>query len=274
MPADIASIIFLVAALTAAGAFAGLLAGLLGVGGGIVIVPALFHLFSLLEVAEAVKMHLAVGTSLATIIATSLSSIRAHAKRGAVDWSILKGWGPWIAVGVAAGTAIAASVSGDALSAVFAAVALIVAVYMAFAPDGLRLASQPPRGPARAGIAGLIGAISAMMGIGGGTLTVPTLVLSSVPVHRAVGTAAAVGLIIAVPGAIGFIIAGWGAAGLPWGSLGYVSVLGFAVIVPTTVAVAPLGARLAHAIDKVLLRRLFALFLAITALRMFYELGL
>lgn len=271
MPTDLTYLALLVVALIAAGGFAGLLAGLLGVGGGIVIVPALYHLFTLIEVPDEVKMHLAVGTSLSTIVATSISSMRSHNKRGAVDWALLKSWGPWVALGVAIGTAIAALVSGDALSGVFATVALVVSVYMAFAPEGLRLADHVPRGGLKAVIASAIGGISAMMGIGGGTLTVPTLVLSGFPVHRAVGTASAVGLIIAVPGTIGFIIAGWGMPGLPWGSLGFVSLVGFAVMVPTTVLVAPLGARLAHAVDKVLLRRLFALFLAVTALRMFYE---
>jgi uncharacterized membrane protein YfcA len=260
----------LAAVLLVAGSCGGLLAGLLGVGGGIVIVPVLYMLFPFLDIAPEIRMHLAVGTSLATIIPTSVMSARSHYKRGGVDLELLKTWGPWILVGALIGTYLGGRVAGEVLTLIFAVVALLVAANMAFRPDGMTLAPAFPRGLLR-GILGLvIGGFSVMMGIGGGTLSVPLLTAFSYPVRRAVGTAAAVGLIIALPGAFGFMLAGWGHNGLPPLSLGYVNLLGFALIVPTSMAMAPLGAKIAHAIRPKLLRWLFALFLLLTALRMFY----
>lgn len=270
LPLDLA--LMLAGGTVLAGIAAGLLAGLLGVGGGIVIVPVLFHIFSMVGMPLDLGMPLAVGTSLATIIVTSLASMRAHHRRGAVDWPLLRRWAPWIALGVCFGTLIAGIVSGVVLTAVFATVALAVALHMALSPDGLRLGPQLPDGAGLGGLGIGIGGFSVMMGIGGGTLSVPTMVLFSYPIHRAVGTASAIGLIIAVPGTLGFALAGWGAPGLPPGSLGFVNLIGFAIIVPATVLAAPLGARLAHAIDKTLLRRAFALFLALTSARMVWSL--
>lgn len=262
----------LAAALAASGLLAGLLAGLLGVGGGIVVVPMLYHLLGLVGVDEDVRMHLAVGTSLATIVPTSISSLRAHARRGAVDGAILRGWGPWIAAGVLCGTAVAVVSDGEVLTAVFAAVAVVVALHMAFGKETWRLADAPPAGARRAAYGFGIGGFSAMMGIGGGTLSVPVLTLHGVPVHRAVGTASAIGLVIAVPGSIGFAVAGWGEPDLPPLSLGHVSLVGLALLTPTMVLAAPWGARLAHSLDRVWLRRAFALFLAATSARMAYQL--
>lgn len=252
-----------------AGAAAGLTAGLLGVGGGIVLVPVLWNLFTRLGVDEGIRMHLAVGTSLATIVATSLSSVRAHHRRGAVDLALLRSWGPWILAGVVAGTAVAGSVRGPVLSLVFASVALVVALYMGFSRQDWRLTDRLPSGSAKVALAGTIGTVSAMMGIGGGTLSVPALSLCGYPIHKAVGTAAAIGFIIGIPGAIGFAITGWGAPSLPPFSLGYVSLLGFALIFPTSTLLAPVGARLAHGLNTRYLKRAFAVFLAITAYRMF-----
>ncbi len=272
LPQDFATIAELAGALLLVGGFAGVVAGLLGVGGGIVIVPVLFHLFTVMDFADEVRMHLAVGTSLSTIIATSISSMRSHNRRGAVDWALLKSWGPAVAIGVLAGTVIAVVARGEVLTAVFATVALLVAGYMSFAPDSLRLAHRLPGGALRAGIGVVIGAISAMMGIGGGTLSVPTLVLCNYPIRQAVGTASAIGLIIGIPGTLGFIYSGWGTAGLPPFSLGYVNLLGFLLLAPTTMLTAPLGARLAHSIDTRLLRLAFAVFLAATSARMYWSL--
>jgi uncharacterized protein len=262
----------LAVSLVAVGVVAGILAGLLGVGGGIIIVPALFHVFGLIGIDEDVKMHLAVGTSLATIIPTSISSMRAHMKKGAVDMDLLKSWGPWIAIGVIAGTLLAGFVKGATLTAVFATIALIVAVHMAFGRESWRIAEAPPTGAGKGVIASLIGGFSVMMGIGGGTIAVPTLVLFSYPVHKAVGTASAIGLIIGVPGTIGFILGGLGHPDLPPFSVGYMSLVGFALLTPTTVWFAPIGARIAHAIDRKALRRVFAVFLALTSARMFWQL--
>lgn len=254
------------------GAVSGVAAGLLGVGGGIIIVPVLYHLFTELGVDPAVRMHLAVGTSLTTIIATSTTSIRAHARRGAVDTGLLKSWGPAIFVGVLGGTALAGFVRGTALTAVFAVMATIVACYMAFGRPHWRLSDHLPTGMLRHAIAAFIGAVSAMMGIGGGTLSVPTLTLFGYPIHKAVGTAAAIGLIIGIPGTIGFILAGWDVPNRPAWSLGYVNVLGVAALLPTSMLLAPVGARLAHSLDTRRLKQVFAAFLGLTALRMFYGL--
>ncbi|MGE0445441.1 MAG: sulfite exporter TauE/SafE family protein [Vicinamibacterales bacterium] len=259
----------LVLVLLGAGAVAGVTAGLLGVGGGIVLVPVLWTLFTSMGVDEGVRMHLAVGTSLATIIATSASSVRAHHRRGAVDVGLLRQWGPWILGGVLVGTAVAGAVRGRVLTLVFACAALVVAGYMGLGRAEWRVAQQLPRGGVRAIIAGVIGALSAMMGIGGGTLSVPLLSLFGYPIHRAIGTAAAIGFLIGVPGAVGFAIAGWNAPRLPPFSVGYVSLIGFALIFPTSTLLAPYGARLAHRLDTRYLRRVFAVFLAVTALRMF-----
>lgn len=258
--------------LLAAGAVAGVTAGLLGVGGGIVIVPVLWHLFATLGLPEESRMHVAVGTSLATIVATSLSSVRAHRRRGAVDLELLRSWGPWIFVGVLVGTALAGIARGAVLTAVFAVVASVVALHMGFGKPHWRLAEELPRGPGRWTLASAIGTVSAMMGIGGGTLSVPILSLFGYPIHRAVGTAAAIGFIIGIPGTIGFIVSGWDAPGRPPYSLGYVNLIGFALIVPTATLLAPVGARLAHWLKTGNLKRVFAVFLAITALRMFYDL--
>lgn len=257
----------LLLALGVAGALAGLIAGLLGVGGGIVIVPVLYSLLPLAGVDEAVRMHLSVGTSLATIIATSIVSARSHARRGAVDLMLLRSLLPGLVLGVIAGVVVGGALSGDALTAVFAVVALVVAFYMAFI-RGETVGEHLPGRPWRDLIGAGIGAVSVMMGIGGGTLSVPTFSLFGVPIHRAVGTAAAIGLIIAIPGTVGFALAGWGVAGLPPASLGYVNVLGFLLVAPMSTLIAPLGARIAHALPQRWLSRAFALFLAATGVRM------
>lgn len=265
------SVYVLILGLAAVGALAGVLAGLLGIGGGIIIVPALFTLFSVLEVDAGVRMPLAVGTSLSTIIVTTTISARAHYRRGAVDMALLRAWAPWILLGVIVGLLVAGFAPQGVMLLVFATVALVVAGYMALAPEGVRVADDLPRGPGRWLMASLIGGISSIMGIGGGTLSVPTLTLWNYPVRRAVGTGAALGMLIAVPGTLGMMIAGWERAGLPAGSLGFVNVLGFAVLVPVTSAMAPVGARLAHRIPPRWLRRAFAAFLLITAFRMYAD---
>lgn len=261
-------IALLVAGLLATGAIAGLLAGLLGVGGGIVIVPVLFLLFNALAIPDAVAMHVAVATSLATIIPTSISSARAHHRRGAVDPGLLKLWAPFIFVGAGFGGYISQYIKGDYLTAIFGGIALFVALNMAN-PKKFVIADSLPENPLKNGtIGGVIGTLSALMGIGGGTFSVPALTLYSVPMHRAVGTAAAFGFIIAVPATLGFIYAGWGVEGRPPFSLGYVSIPAALIIFSVTILTAPLGAKLAHAINPRALKLAFAVFLAITSIRM------
>jgi uncharacterized protein len=266
-------IALLAAMLLAAGIVAGTLAGLLGVGGGIVVVPVLFHTFSQLGIAPEVRMHAAVATSLSTVAVTAFRSARSHHELGSVDTKILARWLLPVALGSALGTALAAALSGPALTWVFVSIALAVACHMAFGRPEWRLADAPPEGLAGSAIAGVVGLVSAMMGLGGGTVGVPTLTLLGVPIHRAVGTAAGLGSAIAIPGAIGLALAGIGVPGRPPGSIGYLNAIGFALIVPTTWLAAPLGARFAHAVSRTALRRGFALALAIVSVRMLIDRG-
>ncbi|MTI19020.1 sulfite exporter TauE/SafE family protein [Rhodobacteraceae bacterium RKSG542] len=255
-------------ALLATGLIAGIVAGLLGVGGGIVIVPVLYYMFTLIGIDSSVIMHVAVGTSLATIVATGSSSAWAHYKRGGVDVDLLKRWSLPIAVGVIVGSIVGGNVSGAVLTAVFGVVALIVSANMAFRQNPKPLAEQLPGTPIRELLGFVIGGFSVMMGIGGGTLGVPILTLFNYPIRKAVGTAAAIGLIIAIPGALSAIFYGWGVEGRPLYSLGYVNLVGFLLIIPASVLAAPWGAKLAHTLDPKRLKLVFALFLGITGFKM------
>lgn len=272
LAADPQFLILFAGGILLAGVVAGILAGLLGVGGGIVIVPVLFNIFLFLGIDEAVRMHLAVGTSLATIIPTSIMSARAHFKRGGIDVDLLKSWGPAIFIGVLAGTVLGGNARGQVLTAIFAVIALLVAANMAFRKEGMTIADTLPSGIGRVAMGLGVGAFSVMMGIGGGTLTVPLLTAFNYPIRRAVGTASAIGFIIGVPGAIGFILAGLDAPNLPPLSLGYANLIGFALIVPATMTMAPIGARIAHTIKPRTLRLAFGFFLLVTSLRMFWSL--
>ena len=261
-------VVLLIIALLAAGVAGGILAGLLGVGGGIVVVPALEFVLEWYGVPSAYRMHIAVATSLAVIVPTSISSARAHHQRGAVDVALAKRWAPLIGIGAVIGVLVASMVSGPTLTAVFGVFVFLVAVKMSLPLDRKTLAATVPANPFMGLVPTAIGTISSMMGIGGGTLTVPTLTLFGEPMHRAVGTSALFGLLISVPGAIAFVIAGWGNADLPPGSIGFVSLVGFILIAPTTVLMAPLGARLAHALSQRALSLLFGVFLLLIAVRM------
>lgn len=257
--------------LVLAGAVGGLVAGMLGVGGGIVIVPVLYHVLGLVGIDEGVRMHIAVGTSLATIIPTSISSLRAHSKKGAVDRELLKRWAVPMILGVAIASVIGANLRGQWLAVIFACVALPVALHMALWGEKKRIADHLPTAPTGLLLPFGIGGLSTLMGIGGGTLGVPTMTLCGVPIHRAVGTASAFGAIIAIPGTIGAILGGWGMTNLPPWSVGFVNLLGFILIAPASFFMAPIGANLAHSIEKQRLRAVFALFIAITAGRMLWD---
>ena len=259
------------AAMLATGLVAGVLAGLFGIGGGIVIVPVLETALGFMGVDPAIRMHVAVGTSLATIIPTSISSARAHHKRGAVDVEIVKRWAIFVLIGALLGAWVASMVHSNVLAVVFASMAFLVAVKMLFFPGSRNLTDEVPRGPLVPIIPTAIGGFSSMMGIGGGTFSVMTLTLFNEPIHRAVGTAALFGLVISLPGTLGFAIAGWGNPNIPPGSLGYVSLVGFACIAPITVLAAPLGAKIAHGISAKRLNMLFGAFLVIASLRLFYR---
>ncbi|MGH7020748.1 MAG: sulfite exporter TauE/SafE family protein [Brevundimonas sp.] len=250
------------------GAVGGLLAGLLGVGGGIVIVPVLDLVLASMGIDPSVRMHVAVATSLATIIPTAISSSRAHHAKGAVDMAQLKRWSIAIFLGAIAGVLIASRVTGDVLSAVFGVVALLVAIKMLLPLEGKHIAAAIPGGPGGQLLPFAIGGFSSMMGIGGGTLSVPTMTLFNFPIHRAVGTAALFGLLISVPATIAFVITGWNVPDLPPGSLGYVNLIGLAIIAPVSFFAAPWGARLAHSLSKRHLSILFGVFLAVVSARM------
>ena len=268
---SLVSLGLLALALLATGVVAGIIAGLLGVGGGIVIVPVLYYMFTALKVDPSVLMHVAVGTSLATILATGASSAKAHYGRGSVDMDLLKRWWWAIAIGVVVGAILAGNISGGALTLVFGVVALAVSANMLLRKDGAALAEKLPGTPVKEVLGFLIGGISVMMGIGGGTLGVPTLTLFNYPIRKAVGTAAAIGLIIAVPGTLLSVYFGWYANDLPPLSVGYVNLIGFILIIPASTLTAPLGAKIAHAIDPSKLKLVFALFLGFTGLRMIYD---
>ena len=271
-PNDVLWLAGLAVAMAATGLASGTLAGLLGVCGGIVIVPVLFTLFPIFGVPEAVQMKLAVGTSLATIVPTSIQSARKHFAKGTMDVPLLRSLVPSITAGVLLGTLLGVMVAGDAHTAVFAVIALAVAANMAFTGVDWRLRDSFPRGGRRHAIGTFIGAVSAMMGIGGGTVGVPILSTFGAPIRSAVATASAFGVVISIPATLGFVYGGWGDPRLPPLSLGYVNLIGFALIVPTSMLAAPWGVRLAHSIPPLLLKRCFAAFLGITSLRMFWRL--
>ncbi|HVY11954.1 MAG TPA: sulfite exporter TauE/SafE family protein [Alphaproteobacteria bacterium] len=259
-------------ALVGTGLVAGLIAGLFGVGGGTITVPILYHWFKHIGVPPDLAMHAAVGTSLATIIATSASSARAHEKRGSIDHAVVRSWGPYVAAGSLLGVGLASLLSGAEMRGIFGGFLLCVAIYMLCTNEKTVLYNGLPLGWRRGAVAGGIGLLSSLVGIGGGSLSVPVMTLGGVPMPRAVGTSSAFGAVIAVPGTLGFIISGWGLANLPPLSLGYVNILGLAVLLPATALTAPLGAKLAHKLDRTLLRHVFSVFLMFIALKMLWGL--
>ena len=256
---------WLIYALT--GAVVGVLAGLLGIGGGVVIVPLLTFTFVAQQFPETYILHLALGTSLATIIFTSISSFRAHHARGAVNWQVVKLIAPGILIGTFLGTWVAAQLTSKFLSVFFACFLYYVAIQML-----LNIAPRPSRTlPGHVGMFGVgsfIGGVSSLVGIGGGSLTVPFLGWCNQPIHTAVGTSAAVGLPIAIAGTLGYLTNGLFVADLPSGSIGFIylpALLGVSVVSYLT---APLGVRLAHALPVARLKRIFAVFLLLMGTRM------
>ena len=248
-----------------AGLSAGLIAGLFGVGGGTVIVPALYYAFAVLGLGGEGNLHTAVGSSLAVIIATALRSVSAHRRHGAVDEAVLRAWTPWVALGALLGAALAGLFSEGGLSLIYAAVVTLVAAQTGLGRETWRLRSNLPTGGLRAAIGTVIGGLSALLGVGGGALGGMLMTLCGRPIHQAVATASGFGVAIGVPAALGFIIVGWGAEGRPPLSLGYVNVPSALVMALVTTATAPFGARLAHRLPRQVLRRLFAVFLVLTA---------
>lgn len=257
-------------ALAAAGLFAGLVAGLFGIGGGVVIVPTLFFLLSNMGYEET-AMHVAVSTSLATIILTSLRSVAAHNKRGAVDWAIIRTWSPWIVLGAVIGMLLAGYFSKQVMLGIFGTILILFAAQFYFGRPNWKLAPEMPKGILRAVIGSVNGALSSIMGIGGGTLGVTLMTLCAMPMHRAVATAAGWGVAIGLPGAVAAIIVGWGRDGLPPFSAGFVNLPAFALVSVFTVLMAPVGAALAHRLNADRLRRLFGILLAVVSARMLWQ---
>lgn len=256
----------LVLVLMAAGTVAGFVAGLFGIGGGFVVVPALLLVFTLFGVDGDVLTHVAIGTSLATIIVTSSRSVHAHNKKGAVDFAIIKDWAPWLIVGVAGGLFVAQYMDGRSLKWIFSIGVFLMGLHFILPIlRDVKVADQMPRGLTRAGLASFLGGFSALLGIGGGTIAVLTMTMCGRPIHQAVATAAGFGVIIAVPGAIGFAALGLGEPALPAGSFGYVNLIAVAAITAMSFITAPFGAKAAHALNAAALKRVFGVYLVVTS---------
>ena len=269
---DISQIINLVMVMAMAAAVAGFMAGLLGVGGGIIMVPALYYAFTVLDFDLATRMHLAVGTSLAIIVPTSIISTKTHMEYDAVDFKMVKSFGLFILIGVIAGTFLAVNLKTPALVLFFAAFAFMVGLFFIFLREKL---VENPKTISNfvKNISGIIiGFISVPLGIGGGSLMVPFMRTFGYDIRKSIGTAAAVGFLISVSGTVTMIISGKIIDNIntPF-SVGYINLLGFAVFVPVTMVMARLGAKAVYKIDKKLLSKIFGTFLIIVSIRSFIE---
>ncbi|MFQ3665104.1 MAG: sulfite exporter TauE/SafE family protein [Sphingomonadaceae bacterium] len=255
--------------LLGAGALAGLTAGLFGIGGGFVVVPVLMFILPMLGAMPESLAHVAIGTSLATIVVTSLRSVQAHARRGAVDTTVLRDWAPWLAIGVVGGVLLAGRMDGSALILVFGVGVFLMSLHFLFPVlAGRQWRTAMPGLGVRATIAGSLGAFSSLLGIGGGTIAVIVMTLCGLSIHRSIATAAGFGTIIAIPGTLGFIFIGLGADGLPSGSLGYVNWPAALAISLASLVTAPWGVQLAHRLDARTLSRLFGFYLLLVSAAM------
>jgi uncharacterized protein len=265
---DISTLLPILLLLMGIGAFAGVLAGLLGVGGGIILVPAFYYTFSGLGYNSPQLVQICLATSLATIIFTSMRSVASHNKKGAVDWDILKSWAPGIVIGAVIGVFVAAELRSNTLLYIFGGLAFTIGLYMAFGNSEWRLGTTMPTGIKRAILSPFVGFLSVLMGIGGGSFGVPIMTLHGRPIHRAVATAAGFGLIIALPAAITFLLTPVPDQGRPPFTIGHVNIVAFLVVITMTTLTAPLGAKLAHALNPKPLKRVFAVFLILVAANM------
>ena len=260
----------LFAAYIALGLTVGFVAGLLGVGGGLIIVPVLIALFQAFAIATGIEPQLALGTSLASILFTSISSMRAHHRHGAVEWGLVRRIAPGIVAGTLLGAVLATQMSAQILKICFT-------VFLFYAATQMWLDFKPRPHRSLPGIVGttfagsVIGAVSSWVGIGGGTLSVPFMLWHNVSLHRAIATSSAIGLPIAIAGATGYMLGGWGTAHLPKYSLGFVYLPALAGIVVGSVITAPIGARTAHRLAVKPLKRIFALLLYGLAFRMLFR---
>jgi len=258
-------LVMMLLALVGAGAIAGLVGGLFGVGGGTVLVPALFYAFSVLGVGGEHNLHVAIGTSLLTIVATSARSLKTHREHGAVDEVVLKTWTPWIAVGAMLGAFIAGGAPMSALALVYGVCLVLIAAQMGLLPERVTLRPDLPTGWGRRILATLIGTLSAMMGVGGGSFGGMTMTLCGRPIHQAVATSSGFGLAIGLVASLGYLVFGWGSVGVPPLTLGYINIPAAIVMGVLTGWTAPYGARLAHRLDRKILRKSFAIYLLVTS---------
>lgn len=251
------------------GAFIGVLAGLLGVGGGLVIVPILVFTFTYQQIPFEIIMHLALGTSLASIVFTSISSFMAHHKRGAVDWSTVRRIVLGVMIGTFLGSCIASLLPTAILKGFFVCFLYFVA-YQFLTNRKPKPSRELPGSMGMFAVGNIIGAVSSLVGIGGGSLSVPFMIWCNVTVHRAIGTSAAIGLPIAVAGTVGFLVNGWGNPFLPAYSLGFIYVPALLGIAAVSVLTAPLGVKLAHSLPVAKLKKIFAILLIVVATRMLW----
>ena len=261
--------------LVAVGALSGFLAGLFGIGGGAILVPVFYECFRLAGVPLEVRMPLCVGTSLAIIIPTSISSFRAHYARGAVDMQILKQWVLPIVIGVLAGSVTARYAPERLFKIVFVMVAYSAATRLLLARDSWKIGEDFPKGPLMKLYGFVVGLLSTLMGVGGGLFLNLLMTFYGRPIHQAVATSSALAVLISIPGAIGYVYAGWPAAAhypevvalqLPF-AIGYISLIGAVLVMPTSLLIAPLGVRVAHAMSKRTLEMAFGCYLLIVASR-------
>ena len=252
------------------GCIAGILAGLLGVGGGIVVVPLLYYVLNYLDYDQSIIMHVAVGSSLLIIVPTSIRSAIQHRNRGSFDQKVFRKWIIPLLLGTIIGTVLAGYATFEILTGIFASIATLVSIEMFLNRKTEKSKTLPSKILLQVSPI-FIGLVSVMMGIGGGSLSVPVMNYSGIEMRKAVGTSAAFGTLIAIPGSIGFIIGGLGQPLLPPFSFGYVNLIAFGLIVPATLLTVPIGVSFAHRVSHNKLRKLFALFLGITAIKMFTD---
>lgn len=263
--------VFFGALLAIGGALAGFMAGLLGVGGGAILVPVLYEVFGFVGVDDAIRTHMAVGTSLAVIVPTGIRSAFGHNKKGSVDWAFVKLIAPFIVIGVVIGVLVAKVAKGEDLRLLYAVAVIGVALFLLWSRRNPEVRFAWP-GDLVTRLYGIFtGVISTLMGIGGGTFSASYLSLFGRSIHQAVGTAAAIGPIIALPAMIGFFWAGFDNAALPVGSLGFVSLIGAALILPLSLLMAPLGVKVAHGMERGRLELVFALFLLLVGVRFLWS---
>jgi uncharacterized membrane protein YfcA len=272
---NVSDIVELVLLLIAVGALSGFLAGVFGIGGGAILVPVFYECFRLSGVPLEVRMPLCIGTSLAIIIPTSIRSFHAHYKRGAVDTEILRIWWLPIVAGVVAGSVIARYAPERLFKIVFVCVAYTAAARLMFAREGWKLGDELPKGPLMRAYGVCVGLLSTLMGIGGGLFSNLLMTFYGRPIHQAVATSSALAVLISIPGALGYVYAGWpvaahypAVAALQWPfTLGYVSLIGALLVMPTSLFTAPFGVKAAHAMSRRTLETAFGCYLFIVGSR-------